>query len=385
MKFYLFNENVCIRLKLFGEDLKNLLSSNGWKETTLQDADYIFINSCSFLNSKESFFLKKIQELDSKTDKNICVFGCLPQTSSEKILTINSKILLFNRDINLISKKLNLTLTNTSLSHSTRKVLSLKGKIVYLFNKFLLKNPSINYRLNKEKVFHLNISRGCLGKCTYCSEKFTTSLKSRKISEVLNSFHSGLDAGYKIFSLNSDDTSCFGKDNKEDIYSLLKEMLAVNKDFNLVITEFNPQGLTDKVINLLSSKKIIFITIPIQSGSQKILNKMKRPYKISPVIKKLKEIKKLNPSLKINTHLIVGFPGESKNDFNKTIALSKTGLFDRVKIFEYNDRPGTEASLMKRKISFNEKIKRKKYLKLKFILSDLKHFSLSNILMEIVG
>ena len=105
MKFYLFNENVCIRLKLFGEDLKNLLSSNGWKETTLQDADYIFINSCSFLNSKESFFLKKIQELDSKTDKNICVFGCLPQTSSEKILTINSKILLFNRDINLISKK----------------------------------------------------------------------------------------------------------------------------------------------------------------------------------------------------------------------------------------------------------------------------------------
>ena len=162
-------------------------------------------------------------------------------------------------------------------------------------------------------------------------------------------------------------------------------MLAVNKDFNLVITEFNPQGLTDKVINLLSSKKIIFITIPIQSGSQKILNKMKRPYKISPVIKKLKEIKKLNPSLKINTHLIVGFPGESKNDFNKTIALSKTGLFDRVKIFEYNDRPGTEASLMKRKISFNEKIKRKKYLKLKFILSDLKHFSLSNILMEIVG
>lgn len=77
---------------------------------------------------------------------------------------------------------------------------------------------------------------------------------------------------------------------------------------------------------------------------------MKRPYKIDDVINNVKKIKKNNKNIKINTHVIVGFPGETEEDFNKTLEVIKLGLFDRVKVFMYNDRPNTLASSMNNKV-----------------------------------
>src|SRR5699024_124148 len=108
--------------------------------------------------------------------------------------------------------------------------------------------------------------------------------------------------------------------------------------------EFNPQGLSKTVMECLTDKKFLYITIPIQSGSQKILNKMQRPYQIKDVMRKVKNIKENNPDLMINTHIIVGFPGETDEDFNETIKVLKTGLFDRVKVFKYSQQPGTKAA-----------------------------------------
>lgn len=383
MKFYLFNEKTCIRLKLFGEDLRNILVGNGWKEAEREDAEYLFINSCSFISSKEEEVISIIRRIVEQKKKNqkICIFGCLPSTNPKRIKEISPNITLFKRDLEEIINFFKLKRKTTPISHTTNKSLSKSSILIDWANKIFIKDKTITYRLNKNKVFHLKISEGCTGKCTYCSEKFTTRLKSRKISEILQEFRKGLKK-YNIFSLNADDTSSFGQDNNENILSLLNQIIKNNNEFSLAITEFNPRGMNKDIINILSSEKIIFITLPIQSGSQRILDKMKRQYEIRDIISKLIELKKLNPKIKINTHLIVGFPGETKKDFQETLNIIDKNIFDRIKVFKYNDRPGTEASMMPNKISEREKSIREKRLRTKILFNCIKNKQLSNLLLN---
>jgi len=386
MKFYMFNEGTCTRLKLFGEDIRRLLLNNSWLESALEDSDYILINSCSFLKSKEDHFIKIINEKEKLTynKQKILVFGCLPATNPQRIKKISKSIILFCRNIEEIRSFFNLKNTDLSPSSITNNKLSFSQRLIWQFNKFVLNDINVDYRLMKKNVYHLKISEGCLGRCSYCSERFTTKFRSRKIRDIIESFKKGLSLNFKIFALNSDDCSSFGRDNKEDIYSLLNQLLKIDGEFKIAVTEFNPRGLFDtRIFDLLSSDKICYITIPIQSGSQRILNRMRRPYQIKEVVSRIKKIKKINPFLKTNTHLIVGFPGENEEDFRRTLDLVKNGIFDRIKVFRYSDRPGTEANKFKNKIPDNVKIKREKILRAMILLDSIKKRSIANFLLNI--
>ena len=386
MRFYLINRMTCTRVKLFGEDLKKLFISNGWKESSFSDADYLLINSCSFLKSREDYFIREIEKMvkDRKSNQKIVVFGCLPSTNPKRILALNNNIVLFSRNLEGLISYFGFKNKNFSLSTITNADLTFTQKIISWLNNIFLNDPNITLRLMKKNVFHVRISSGCMGNCSYCSERFTTVFKSRKIIEVVDSFAEGLHKGFKVFAINSDDSSCFGLDNRENIVQLLSKLVSFEGDYKIAVTEFNPQGLFIKnILNHLSSKKICYITIPVQSGSQKILNKMRRPYKINSVIEKVLEIKKINPILKINTHLIVGFPGESETDFMKTLFIVKSGLFDRIKVFKYSDRPNTDASKFHNKVSEGVKRRRAKILQRAIILDAIKKRDFVNFLLNL--
>ena len=228
----------------------------------------------------------------------------------------------------------------------------------------------------------MQISSGCRGRCTYCSEKFTTRLKSRPLEEVKEAIFDGISRGYTLFGLNSDDASAYGKDIGSSLDELLEEVIKIREDVYFSIPEFNPNGLSDRVIECLKNKKFLYITVPIQSGSQRILDLMERPYKIDEVIKKIKRVKKNNKKIKINTHVIVGFPGESEEDFLKTKEILSSGLFDRVKVFMYNERPNTKAALMDEKVSKSEKIRRREELLQVMKKQNIKHFSMTNLILN---
>ncbi|MBT3405386.1 radical SAM protein [archaeon] len=377
-----------MRLKLFGEDLKKLFILNGWEETSLETADYIFINSCSFLKSKEDFFIKKIGGYDfsKKRSQKIFVFGCLSSSNPSRIEAINKEIVLFGRGLEQFVEYFKFKKTDFSCSYTSVEKLSFYKQFLSFMNFFLWQNPNIDYRLKRDKIFHLKISEGCLGNCSYCSEKFTTKLKSRKINNLIFEFKEGIKRGFSIFCFNSDDTSVFGRDNDENIYDLLAGVLNLNGDFLLAVTEFNPGGLLDeRAVDLLTSSKICYITLPIQSGSQKILDKMNRCYNINEIIDKILLIKKLNPLVKINTHLIVGFPGETDFDFDKTLSLVKSGVFDRVKIFKYSNRPFTKASKFIGKISEEIKDKRVRMIKKAILLNIIKKGSFPDFILNFGG
>lgn len=376
----------CTRVKLFGEDLKKLFISNGWKESSFSDADCLLINSCSFLKSREDYFIREIEKMvrDCKSNQKIVVFGCLPATNPKRILALNQNIVLFSRNMGELISYFGFKNKKFSLSTITNADLTYMQKLISWINKLFLNDPNITLRLMKKNVFHVRISSGCKGKCSYCSERFTTIFKSRRIFEVVDSFNEGLHKGFNVFAINSDDSSCFGLDNGENIAQLLSKLVSFNGKYKIAVSEFNPQGLfMGNIYSALSSEKICYITIPVQSGSQKILNKMRRPYNLNSVIEKVSEIKKNNPNLKINTHLIVGFPGESETDFQKTLSIVKSGLFDRIKVFKYSDRPNTDASKFSNKVSEKIKIKRAKILQRAIILDAIKKRDFVNFLLNL--
>jgi MiaB/RimO family radical SAM methylthiotransferase len=292
-------------------------------------------------------------------------------------------MILFGRNLDEIRDYFNLTNKIKYLSTELDEKLDKKKKLIYNLNKYLLHSKHIDFRLRKNKVCHIQISVGCLGKCTYCSEKFIVKLKSRKIDDILEAVKDGINRGYQLFALNADDVSAYGKDNGERIEILLERVLNIKGNFYVCIPEFNPNGLSPKVIELLSNKKVLYITIPIQSGSNRVLDKMKRPYHIEELLDSIKEIKKNNKRIKINTHVIVGFPGETEEDFNKTLKVIKKGYIDRLKIFKYSDRPGTEASEMDNKISEEEKERRKKILRKQIITNSIKKLSLPDLILNL--
>ena len=379
MKIYVINENTCTRVKLYGMDVINLFKINGWEIVNdKEEADYIAINTCSFLNSKAAYFLNKVQRLyNEKTKKQkIMIIGCLGGTNKSDIDEISKDIIVFKRDINEIKEYFKFKKLPDTKSTSVEDKLPLKKQVLYLFNKYILKSKHIEYRLKRNKVCYLQISSGCQGKCSYCSEKFITKLKSRSVEEIIDAINDGIKRGYKLFGLNSDDASAYGKDINTNLENLIKE------DINFSIPEFNPQGLTDNVVELLKDKKFLYITCPIQSGSNKTLRNMKRPYTIEFALKQLRKVKENNKNLMINTHVIVGFPGETEKDFQETIKALETGLFDRVKVFMYNERPNTEALKINPKISEEEKERRKQIVLEVVKKNNLKKKSLTNLILN---
>ena len=203
-KIYVYNSNTCTRIKLYGIDVSNLFVINGYQKVEkVEESDLIIINTCSFLKSKEEYFLNFIKKVNDNLDKGqrIVIIGCLPSINKKAILDINNDIILFGRNLNQIKEHFGFEKDVITKATSVSDKLSLKKEILYKFNKYILHSKHIEYRLKRDKVCYLQISTGCRGKCTYCSEKFTTRLKSRSINEIKEAIDDGINRGYRLFGL----------------------------------------------------------------------------------------------------------------------------------------------------------------------------------------
>lgn len=384
MKIYIKNENTCTRVKLYGEDVRNTFLCNGHKIVNdIDEADLIVVNTCSFLKTKEEYFLKLLKNLyqSKKPNQQLAIIGCLANVNREGVSQIGN-IIMFGRDIQEIKDYFKLENSPKTKATTVKDRLPFKKQVIYVFNKLFLHSKHIEYRLKRNKVCYLQISTGCQGRCTYCSERFTTRLSSRSVDEIIEALKDGISRGFKLFALNSDDASAYGKDIGSSLEELLARVVDMKEKFYITIPEFNPNGLTPKVREYLKDEKFLYITVPIQSGSQRILNEMARPYRIDDAIKNISEIKKHNKKLKINTHVIVGFPGETKEDFEATKKVLASGLFDRVKVFKYSERPNTIAANLPNKV--DQKTKDERAEELLKVMKKLNHkkFSLTNLILN---
>jgi len=193
----------------------------------------------------------------------------------------------------------------------------------------------------RKKVYNIQVATGCLGRCAYCAIKFAVGkLKSKSLPEIISDFKKGLQKGFTQFTITAEDVGAYGMDQGSDVVNLFKKLFSIDGNYKLLIQDINMNWLlkySDALIPLLKKNqdKIDYIVIP------------------------LRKIKKEMPNLKICTHVMVGFPGESEKDFRETLDIMKAYPFCCIDIYEYTDRPNTVASKMSDKIS--EKIKKRRY------------------------
>jgi len=246
----------CTANRALYEKILGFLEMNNWEITSSpEEADLIVVNSCGVKENTEEKIIHRLGVLESKKKKKtkVVVTGCLPRIAPQRLKKWES----FG-------------------PFETHKL----GGIINANRNFseALKVNSL------ENISIIKIASGCLGKCSFCATKLATGwLKSRKKEDVLREFRRDLEKGYKEFWLTSQDNFVYGFDLGYSLVELLEEMLKEKKDFKIRVGMGNPKCLgsfLDRYLGLFEDKRLYrFFHIPVQSGSNNMLEKMRRGYK----------------------------------------------------------------------------------------------------------
>jgi tRNA A37 methylthiotransferase MiaB len=206
------------------------------------------------------------------------------------------------------------------------------------------------YRQTQDRFFNnisIEISRGCTGSCNYCLvKKAKGPLQSRDIQEIIDDIKRLYDPTKELF-LIGDDCGCYGTDKGSSIIELLDRIHADFPALPLKVNYLDPGYLvrySEDFVRIFQTMRITMTTIPLQSGSQRVLKKMNRHYDVAEVLAVIKRLRQVSPETLIYSHYIVGHPGESWRDFITT--LKTTRLFDCPSPFVYSDNKGTISSQM---------------------------------------
>jgi len=304
------------------EIMKGLVKQAGLNLTSnVNFADLIVINSCIVKEPTEEKIRRKIQDfLNKKKNSKIILAGCMPKINKNKFKNQIGKR-LFLLDVNHAKNIINLIKDISNESYDAEKYLKPRNEIK-------LELPKIS----KEKFIGITqISEGCLENCSYCIVKIAKGgLFSYPNEKIINSVKKDIYSGCKEIWITSQDNANYGNDideNKHKLPELLNEILELKGNFFVRVGMMNPNNvlkILPELIEIYKHKKMFkFLHIPIQSGSDKILKIMKRPYTKKNVLKIIKEFKKQIPGILISTDIIVGFPGETEKDFQESLELIK--------------------------------------------------------------
>jgi MiaB/RimO family radical SAM methylthiotransferase len=264
------------------------------------------------------------------------VFGCLSAARGAPIKKISEKI----------------TVLDTNLE-SLCRALKIKPK------KFSPEMKSVKIR---EMISIIPIATGCIGGCSYCITKIARGeLHSYSEKEIEVAFKKAMAESMEIW-LTSQDLGCYGVDSNSSLPKLLKRLLKNEGDYFVRLGMMNPnhfKKIHKQLMPLFENRRLYkFLHLPVQSGSDRILKAMGRKYSGKVFLNCLKVARASQPNITISTDVIVGFPGETKADFEKTLALLGRAKPDVVNISRFGKRPGTAASLMKPQVQESEKKER---------------------------
>jgi MiaB/RimO family radical SAM methylthiotransferase len=199
----------------------------------------------------------------------------------------------------------------------------------------------------------VEIASGCMSECTFCQTKMAKGwLRSYRIGDIMRQIKSDLEAGCREVWLASTDNGCYGKDMGADLVELLKACCSIEGDFKIRLGMMNPMYLPEMLDRMVSvfhenDKLFKFIHIPVESGSERVLRKMKRGHTVRTFLDAVHAFRGKMPEITISTDIIVGFPSETEDEFKESLALIERAEPDIVNISRYGARPGTEAAKWK--------------------------------------
>ena len=339
------------------ENIKGMLKEMNFQETfDMEQADIILLNTCSIrenAHNKAFGMLGRIKHLKAlKPNVIVGLCGCMAQEVGV-IEEIKKKYRFLNfvfgtHNIDDLPKLLYQSLQNKNLNI---EVFSKEGDIV--------EDIPVN-RESKYKAY-VNIIYGCDKFCTYCIVPYTRGKqRSRRKEDILKEVKDLVSDGYQEVTLLGQNVNAYGKDLYSD-YELADLLLDISKT-NIPRIRFltsHPWDFTDKLIEVIKNHDNIlnFVHLPIQSGSNRILKLMGRRY-TRELYKELYDKLRTIPNISITTDIIVGFPGETEEDFQDTLDIVNYCKFDSAFTFIYSKRENTPASRLKDDITILEKEKR---------------------------
>jgi len=317
------------------EMISGLIVNGG--HTLVQDpleADLNLIVTCSV---KDATATKMVHRIKQSQSKPLVVAGCLPKAEKHTVEKFAENASLMGP--NSIGKTLQVI--ETTLNGS---------KVVALDDTDLSKVGIPKIRLNAA-VGIVEIANGCMSECTFCQTKLAKGdLKSYRIGDIVRQVKRELVDGCKEIWLSSTDNGCYGLDIETDLPSLVDQVSQVPGDFRIRVGMMNPMFMPRIRDNLLESfendKVFRFLHVPVQSGSNDVLNDMKRGHTVQTFIDVVKKFRAKFGSFTISTDVIVGYPTETRENFEETIQLLKETRPDIVNLSRYSKRPGTDAAKM---------------------------------------
>jgi tRNA-i(6)A37 thiotransferase enzyme miaB len=328
------------------EEIKYYLESLGYTAVdVLEDADIVILNTCAIReNAKDKVFgyLGRCKHLKkTKRDLIIAITGCLMQQPKE-IEEIHNR----HKYIDIIVGTHNLNELPSMIINANQK--HLQEIEVYSNSDIVFEN--VKYNRDSKFSAWINIIYGCDKFCTYCIVPYTRGReRSRKIEEILDEVRDLKNKGYLEITLLGQNVNAYGKDLNlgYDFATLLEEVAKIGIPRIRFVTS-HPWNFTDKMIDVIAKYDNVmpYVHLPIQSGSDEILKKMNRKYTIDEYKKLFDEIKSKVKNVSITTDIIVGFPNESDEDFQKTLDIVNYCKYDGAYTFIFSPRDGTPAAKM---------------------------------------
>ena len=337
------------------ENICGLLEEMSYTKTlSMEEADLIILNTCSIrenAHNKAFGMLGRLKHLkESKPDLVIGLCGCMAQ--EEKVV---DEILKKYKYVNFvfgthnIERLPDLLLENFEKGKQVIEVYSTEGDIV--------ENIPVK-RESKYKAF-VNIIYGCDKFCTYCIVPFTRGKqRSRTPEDIIREVEELVKDGYKEVTLLGQNVNAYGKDLNIDytMENLLEDVSKTGIPRVRFVTS-HPWDFTDNMIDVIAKYDNVmpYIHLPVQSGSSRILKLMGRRYTKEEYLTLFHKIRERVPNCTISTDIIVGFPGETEEDFLETLDLVNECKFDNAFSFIYSPREGTAAAKLKDEVLLKEK------------------------------
>ncbi len=334
------------------EAIWQLFKDEGYERKDFDhQSDVYVINTCTVTNTGDKKSRQVIRRaIRQNPDAVICVTGCYAQTSPAEIMAIPGvDIVVGTQD------RMNLLSYIEQYKKERQPINAVKN----IMKNRVYEELDVPYFTDRTRA-SLKIQEGCNNFCTFCIIPWARGLmRSRDPQEVVRQAQQLVDAGYLEIVLTGIHTGGYGQDLKDyNLAQLLRDLEANVKGLKrLRISSIEASQLTDEVIEVLRESKIVVnhLHIPIQSGSDTVLKRMRRKYTMEFFGERLDRLREVLPDLAITSDVIVGFPGETEEEFMETYNFIAKHQFAELHIFPYSKRTGTPAARMEDQI--DEEIK----------------------------
>ncbi len=348
----------CQMNKHDSENIKGMLESVGYIENnTIEGSDIIILNTCAIrenAHDKVFGFLGVLNHM-KKENKNLVIgiCGCMCQEKSVVTELMNKyKYVDFICGTHELYNLPNIIYNSINDKKQQVESISFEGDVVE------------NIPMVREEKYSawVNIILGCDKFCTYCIVPYTRGCeRSRKKEEILKEIKKLKEDGYKEVTLLGQNVNAYGKDlyDNYNLANLLSDVSDIGIDRIRFVTS-HPWDFTDSMVDVIAEKKNVmpYIHLPIQSGSNKILKLMNRRYSREEYMKLYNQIRNKVKNVSITTDIIVGFPGETEEDFEETLSIVNECKFDGAFTFAFSPRENTPAMLMKETVNEETKMDR---------------------------